>query len=113
MQQFPSRIEFRVTATSRVESNTTGDTPFPINAGDLEPLLRSLRFRLKVFDGLHAASFSPAAVKMIGVPDDVPYNERVYRVAFDIGSVPTTQRMLLEVLTPEGERMCKFHLDLP
>ena len=50
---------------------------------------------------------------MIGVPDDVPYNERVYRVAFEIGSVPTDRRMLLEVLTPQGERICKFHLDLP
>ena len=112
-QRFPAHLEFRVTATSRVDSNTTGDTPYPVNAGDLESLLLRLQFRLKIFDGLHAASYNPVAVKMIGVPDDVPYNERVYRVAFEIGSVPTDRRMLLEVLTPQGERICKFHLDLP
>src|SRR5438067_5669840 len=83
LQRFPSHLEFRVTATSRVESNTTGDTPFPVSAVDLKSLLRTPRFRLKIFDGLHVASFTPAAIKMIGVPDDVPYDERVYRVAFE------------------------------
>jgi hypothetical protein len=113
LQRFPATMSFRVTATSRVDGNITGDAPFPVSGSDLEPLLRSLRFRLKIFDGLQITSFTPVAVRMIGVPADVPYNERVYRVSFAIGDVPISQRMLLEVLGPDGERLCKFHLDLP
>jgi hypothetical protein len=65
-----------------------------------------------VFHGLRQTIVEPAAVKMIGVPDDMPYDERIYRVAFDLGDVSLDDRIVLEVLTPSGERLCKFHLDL-
>jgi len=31
---------------------------------------------------------------------------------FDLGNVPIEDRVVLEVLAPSGERLCKFHLDL-
>ena len=46
------------------------------------------------------------------MPPDIPYDERVYQISFDIGRIPITDRVVLEVLSPSGERLCKFHLDL-
>jgi hypothetical protein len=42
----------------------------------------------------------------------VPYNERIYRIGFDLGKVPIDDRVVMEVISPTGERLCKFHLDL-
>jgi hypothetical protein len=49
---------------------------------------------------------------MIGVPADVPYDERVYRINFALDKLPITDRCVLEVLSPTGERLTKFHFDL-
>jgi hypothetical protein len=46
------------------------------------------------------------------MPRHVPYNERIYRIGFQIGKVPIEDRVVMEVFSPSGERLCKFHLDL-
>jgi hypothetical protein len=51
-------------------------------------------------------------VSVVGVPLDVSYDERIYRVAFDLGDVSMGERIVLEVLSPEGERLTRFHLDM-
>jgi hypothetical protein len=112
---FPRQINFRVTASARLRSNSPlpgEDRPYQIKGPvELEPLLRSLSFRVKVFHGLHMRVIEPTAVRMLGVPADVPYNERIYEMKFDVGQVPTDDKIVLEVLSPEGERLCKFHLE--
>jgi hypothetical protein len=49
---------------------------------------------------------------LIGVPADIAYKERIYRVSVNLPRVPMSDRVVLEVFAPDGERICKFHLDL-
>jgi hypothetical protein len=108
---FPERIQFRVTASAHEFSLLTDSYPIELR-GDLNQLLLNLHFTLKVFDGLHASAVEPASVEIIGVPPDVSYDERVYLISFAVGQIPVSRRLVLEVLDPEGQRLCKFHLDL-
>jgi hypothetical protein len=75
-------------------------------------LLLKLKFQLKAYHGLQARVIEPESVQMIGVPADVPYDERVYRINFALDKLPITDRCVLEVLSPTGERLTKFHFDL-
>ncbi len=54
----------------------------------------------------------PVLVRQIGMPADVPYDERVYRIAFDTGNIPVDARLVLEVFSPKGELLTKFHFEL-
>jgi hypothetical protein len=74
--------------------------------------LLKLKFSLKVYDGMEMRLIEPESVQMIGVPSDVPYDERVYRIGFNLDQIPVTDRFVLEVLSPEGERLTRFHFDL-
>ncbi len=111
LTRFPRRFSFRVTATLRrividgpSSSLTTQDNP--------RQLLLRLGFRLKIYNGLRMQEMAPESVEMIGVPADVAYDERVFRVNFDVGDRPVTDRFVLEVFSPEGERMARFHFEL-
>jgi hypothetical protein len=113
-QFFPRTLSFRVTATAMrpglliIPQQPLGlETDTPLN-----DYLLNLNFRLKIFRGLKVTELAPASVRMIGMPADVPQEERVYRVGFELADVPTRDRIVLEVLSPQGERVCKFHLDL-
>jgi hypothetical protein len=112
VRYFPAAIDFRVSVSTRLKLN--GDPPlYPLHT-QLPPddYLLKLRFQLKIFRGLHQTILQPEAVQLIGVPADIPYPDRVYRLSFTLPQVPTTDRLVLEVLAPSGERICKFHLDL-
>jgi hypothetical protein len=111
VRYFPDRLEFRVTTSTRT---TMADArPFPLRTtlGENDYLL-NLRFRLKIFHGLRQKIVAPEGTELIGVPADIPSSERIYRVSFDLGQVSMDDRVVLEVLMPSGERLCKFHLDL-
>ncbi len=110
---FPAALDFRVTATARGLRPDVVDAPWP-TAWRAQPneFLRSLRFRLLVHHNLEVTAFEPVAVKNIGVPEDVPYDERIYRVSFALPEVAITDRLVLETSTTEGARVCKFHLEL-
>ncbi len=115
VERFPRFVDFRVTVSTRPKALPQLD-PFTLDCesecdGDNDYLL-NLNFRVRIFHGLQVTVLEPRVVKLIGMPLDVPYDERVYRVSFDLGEVPTTDRIVLEVLSPEGERLTKFHLDL-
>lgn len=108
---FPRHFSFRITASLRktvlVEPSdkfTSLETP--------SDLLLKLKFRLKAYHGLDAREIQPESIQMIGVPADVPYDERVYRISFNVDKLPITDRCVLEVLSPTGERLTKFHFDL-
>jgi hypothetical protein len=112
LEQFPQVITFRVTASARPEE-LLESRPFSVAYEcDLNQYLLGLKFRLKIFNGLHVTVLEPEAVRQIGVPADLPYDERIYRVSFRLNEVPLQHRMFLEVLSPAGERISKFHLDL-
>ena len=108
---YPERISFRVTASFR--TRLIEPSPFPISANvAANDYLLHLQFRFVVFDGLRQTVVQPETVEMIGMPGEVPYDERIYRVVVDLPHVPLRDRVVLEVRDPDGERICKFHLDL-
>jgi hypothetical protein len=108
---FPRRFNFRVTATLR---KTILDNPSSsvVTAEDPRQFIMHLGFRLKVYDALHKQELAPQAVEQVGMPDDIAYDERVFRLTFDVGERRITDRFVLEVLSPEGERLARFHFEL-
>lgn len=112
VRMFPERVDFRVTASSRVtELVGIDEYPMKLTEQSFAEAMTKLNFRLRIFHGIDARVLSPASVNVIGVPEDVPYDERVWRVSFDIGQVPIDDRLVFEVLSAEGERIAKFHLE--
>lgn len=109
--EFPRNFSFRITASLRktVMASPSGDVNSPEAPQDF---LLKLKFNLKAYDGLKVRDIEPESVQMIGVPADVPYDERVYRITFNVDNLPARNRLVLEVLSPEGERLGRFHFDL-
>jgi hypothetical protein len=108
---YPEQVQFRLTASAR--EKLLDEKPFGTESKlPLDELLVKLRFRLKIFHGLAYRYVEPAFVEDIGMPRNLPYNERIYRIGFAMGKVPIEDRVVMEVLTPTGERLCKFHLDI-
>ncbi len=111
VKHYPERVQFRVSASSREKS--FDDKPWAVDTKvAAEDFFAKLQFRVKVFHGLQSREVQPEYVRDIGMPRDVPYNERIYQIGFTIGKVPIEDRVVLEVISPTGERLCKFHLDL-
>jgi len=108
---FPRNFSFRITASLRKTVLVNPVTGFH-GSDNPEDLLLKLRFRMKIYHELEAREVQPDSVQMIGVPADIPYDERIYRINFIVKNVPVTDRCVLEVLSPEGERLTKFHFDL-
>ncbi len=112
LRHYPDELRFRVTASALDPSMLSSDVEPISYSGDMNSLLLGLRFRLKVYRALHMRVIRPTRVVEIGMPSDVPYDERVYRVAFDTGDIPVDARLVLEVISPTGERLSRFHLEL-
>lgn len=111
IQHYPDHIAFRVTASFR--TRLMEPSPFPVGAnGDANDYLLHLQFRLVIFDGLRQTVVQPESVEMIGMPGDIPYDERIYRIVVNLPQTPVRDRMVLEVRDSVGDRICKFHLDL-
>jgi len=108
---YPTKVQFRLTASAR--EKLVEDRPFDTHAKlSISDLLGQLHFRVKVFHALEYRSIKPSLVEDMGVPTDVPCDERIYRIGFDLGKVPIEDRVVMEVYSPTGERLCKFHMDL-
>jgi hypothetical protein len=111
VKKMPSRVTFRITAGTK---DKLTDTPgYPIETEtNLNNFLLKLRFRVKIFRGVDARIVEPHEVKMIGIPADEPYNERIFRAAFDLGDVNIDERVVLEVIDGDtNQRISKFHLE--
>lgn len=109
---FPDRLNFRVTASVRKDKlSDLHAYPMPASVA-AEDYVLNLGFRLKVFRGIEYRTVRPYGVKLIGVPADVPHEERVYRVSFELRDVHVDDRLVLEILAPSGERVSKFALAL-
>lgn len=111
IRRFPQRFSFRITASLRkmlidqpVASVDVGDEP--------HDLLLNLKFRIRAYNGLENHEIVPESVEMIGMPADVPYDERVYRINLNKVDLPITARLVLEVRTPQGELLTHFPFSL-
>jgi hypothetical protein len=108
---YPEELQFRITASAR--EKLLENQPFTIASTiPMNDYLLHLRFRLKVFHGVEERTLRPASVEAIGMPADVSYDERIYRIRFNLGRIPIDDRIVLEVFAPSGERLSKFHVDL-
>lgn len=108
---YPDIISFRITASTRLKLLDVDQ--WPETAGQpLNRYLLGLRFRLRIFHGLSERVLQPDSVQQIGMPAEVSYDERIYRATFHLGQVPMADRIVLEVISPRGERLSRFHLDL-
>lgn len=114
VQAYPQEVRFRVSVSEHSGYPLLMDSPLPIesHASTFNQLITSLKFEMRVYHALKARIIHPTKVTHIGVPPDVPASERVYEVTFDVGDVPITDRIVMHVLTGEGDRMAKFNLDL-
>lgn len=112
VDRFPEHVNFRVTASFRAHFAEMSPFPIPASVDDQNQYLLDLKFRVVVFHGLQQTVVKPSSVEMIGVPGEMPYDERIYKVSVDLGRFPMTDRVVLEVRDPNGDRICKFHLDL-
>jgi hypothetical protein len=111
-KHYPAELTFRVTATAMDPDSLKSEIDRIDEPGDLNAFMLGLHFRLKVFQGLNMQTVKPTSVHLIGVPSDVPYDERVYRVSFDTGNFPVDARLVMEVLSPGGQLLSRFHLEL-
>jgi hypothetical protein len=111
VQYFPSRVQFRITAMAVDTPTLLVDRDMLDVSEEPNQFLLNLHFRLKVFRGLEVRNIVPDAVEMIGMPADVRYNERVYRLSYTLPAIPIEDRIVLEVLRPDDTRICKFHLE--
>jgi hypothetical protein len=107
---FPQKLHFRVTASTMLELIGVEYSPLQIDT-DINSFLRRLSFRLKIFHELEMTTLEPETVQMLGVPADVSSEERVYGATFSVPRTPIEDRIVLEVLTPEGDQLCRFHLE--
>jgi hypothetical protein len=84
----------------------------PVQSVDVsnEPqeLLLNLKFRIRAYNALEVHEIVPESVEMIGMPADVPYDERVYRINLNNVDLPITARLVVEILTPQGELLTHF-----
>ncbi|HEY6250003.1 MAG TPA: hypothetical protein VI685_08575 [Candidatus Angelobacter sp.] len=111
IRHFPRNFSFRITASLR--KTVLVDPTDTVNIAERpEDLLLKLKFRLKAYHGLEVREIQPESVQIIGVPADIASDERIYRVSFDVEKLPITDRCVLEVLSPAGGRLAKFHFDL-
>ncbi len=112
--EYPREVQFRVTVSTR-DGKTVDPDLDPLTFKSEQPLndyLLHLRFRVKIFHELRVRVVEPSGVHLMGVPEDVPYNERIYRIIFNLPRIPVQDRMVLEVLSPDGERISRFHFEL-
>ena len=112
VRYFPRQIAFRVTASLDTRLFNAG-SPYPFKP-ELPPdeFITKLAFRILIFHGLERQVVEPESAEMIGVPADIGSSERMYRVVFNLPLIPIEDRVVLEVVSPDGERLTKFHLDL-
>lgn len=111
LQEFPRHFSFRVTASLR---RTVLDPPAKSLSlsQDPEQILLGLKFKLRAYHALESTPIFPESVSMIGVPADIPYDERVFRVNFDVGDRAVADRFVLEVYSADGDWLGRFPFEL-
>ncbi|MGZ4830298.1 MAG: hypothetical protein ACXV78_11705 [Candidatus Angelobacter sp.] len=111
IKEFPQRFSFRITASLR-KVFLDGPVSSVDVDGDPQDLLLKLKFRIRAYNGLEVREIVPQSIEMIGMPADVPYDERVYRINVNAGGLPITDRLVVEILSPQGELLTHFPFSL-
>ncbi len=111
LRHFPHHFSFRVTASLR-KTLLEGPSDTVMTMEDPRQFLLKLGFRLRIYDGLQTHEVWPQSVEMIGVPADIPYDERVFRVSFEVENLPVSDRVVLLVLAPDEEPVTHFSFAL-
>jgi len=113
LRTYPSVLTVRVTA-SMIDANlfAASEPTLVADDTDLNAMLLGLRYQLKVYQALKHHILKPVSVTQIGMPTDLPADERVFRVKFDTEDIPVDARLVLEVFSPKGEKLARFHLEL-
>ena len=109
--KYPENIKFRFTIGSHTQPSESSPLEVRIS-GTPDDFESHLHFRLKVFHGIESREITPVAQKIIGVPTSMPYDERIYSIAFKLNDVPAEDRIMFEVLDNSGARVAKFQLQL-
>ncbi len=107
VKEFPQRFSFRITASLK-KVFLDGPVASIELPDDPQELLLHLKFRVRAYHGLEVREVEPQSIEMIGMPSDVPYDERVYRININAGNLPITDRLVLEVFSPEGKLLTHF-----
>lgn len=107
IKEFPQRFSFRITASLR-KVILDGPAMSVDVDGDPQALLLNLKFRIRAYNGLEVREIVPQSIEMIGMPADVPYDERVYRINVNAAGLPITDRLVVEIFSPQGERLTHF-----
>lgn len=107
VKEFPQRFSFRITASLK-KVFLDGPVASVELPDDPQELLLHLKFRVRTYHGLEVREVEPQSIEMIGMPSDVPYDERVYRININAGNLPITDRMVLEISSPEGKLLTHF-----
>ncbi|HEV7675387.1 MAG TPA: hypothetical protein VGQ12_12720 [Candidatus Angelobacter sp.] len=107
LKEFPQRFSFRITASLR-KVFLDGPVTSVTITGDPRELLLNLKFRIRAYNGLEVLEIVPQSVEMIGMPADVPYDERVYRIKVNAGNLPITNRLVVEIFSPHGQLLTHF-----
>ncbi len=111
MRHFPHHFSFRITASLR-KTLLEGPSDTVMTTEDPRQFLLNLGFKLKIYHGLQTHEIAPQSVQMIGMPADIPYDERVFRVNFEVENLAVTDRVVLLVLSPEEELITHFSFGL-
>jgi hypothetical protein len=107
IEHFPRHFSFRITVSLR-KTLWEGPSDTVMTPDDSRQFLLHLGFKLRVYHGLEAREMAPQSVELIGVPAEVPYDERVFRVSFEAENLPVTDRVVLVVLSPQEEPLTHF-----
>lgn len=111
IKTYPDHFNFRITASLRKILLDGPVSSFEF-ADDPHNLLLQLRFRVKAYKGLEVREIFPESIEQIGMPPDVAYDERIYRVVIKSADMPVTDRVVIEVLSPRGEVLTHFPFSL-
>lgn len=111
LKHFPRHFSFRITVSLR-KTLLEGPSDTVMTTEDPREFLLKLGFKLKVYHGLQTHEVMPQSVEIIGMPADIPYDERVFRVSFEVENLPVTDRLVLLVLSPEEDPFTHFSFAL-
>ena len=107
IKKFPQHFSFRITASLK-KLLLEGPVTSVAVPDDPQELLVHLKFRVRAYHGLEVRELAPQSIEMIGMPADVPYDERVYRININAGNLAITDRLVVEIFSPEGKLLTHF-----
>jgi hypothetical protein len=107
IKEFPQHFNFRITASLKKVFLDGPVTSIEL-PDDPQELLLHLKFRVRTYHGLEVREVEPQSIEMIGMPADLPYDERVYRININAGNLPITDRVVVEIFSPEGKLLTHF-----